>query len=531
MAPEHFSSFTTRRKFIRQAACAALGTAALTNTIRDLRFISAAMAQGPISDYKALVCIFLSGGNDSNNLFIPTIASEYANYATIRTPILAIPNTDGGPATALPLNPANSDGHSYGLHPACYELWKMFNGAPVALNSNPANTAKMAALFNTGTLVYPLTKAQYNAGSVAKPPQLFSHSDQVTQWQTSIPDRPPSSGWGGRCADLLDTINPRNGNTAVLSLAISLAGANTWEVGGVVQQYSVGTGGVVNLTGYSPSTQRQAALQSILGIDELQSNMLVQNYALALDHSLATGSMLSNSLANSNLYLPGGSFFKDANNFPNIIVPNSPGPTTFGSGLMSQLKMIARIIDAGYRSAAQGGLGMKRQIFFCQVGGYDTHTAQTNNAGAQTATPANAILGSQANLFAELSQSINAFQSAVAKIGATYGDPDFEKRVTTFTNSDFGRTFPSNALGSDHGWGSHHIVVGGAVKGQRTYGKWPTLAVGGPDDTSTGRWIPTTSVDQFAATLAKWFGVDDTKMSTVFPNLGRFAAPDLGFMS
>jgi uncharacterized protein (DUF1501 family) len=526
MDPEHFSSFTTRRKFIRQAACAALGTAALTNTIRDLRFINAAMAQDqPLTDYKALVCIFLSGGNDSNNLFIPTDPTEYANYAAIRTPVLAIPNTDGGPATALVLNSLNSDGHTYGVHPACRELQGMFNGAPVAVNGN-TNGGKLAALFNTGTLVYPLTKAQYVAGSVARPPQLFSHSDQVTQWQTSIPDRPPSTGWGGRCADLLDTLNPRNGNTAVLSLAISLAGANTFEVGGVVQQYSVGTGGVVSLSLPGPANSaRLAAFNSILGIDELQANMLVQNYALALDHSIATGSLLSSSLANSPLF---ASYFNVAANFPSIVVPN--GGPTFNSGLMSQLKMIAKIIDAGYRSAAQGGLGMKRQIFFCQVGGYDTHTGQTNNSGSSNPTPAQVILGSQANLLAELSQSMNAFQAAMHKIGLQYNDPDFESNITAFTNSDFGRTFPSNALGSDHGWGSHHLIMGGAVNGQKTYGRWPALAVGGPDDTSTGRWIPTTSVDQFAATLAKWFGVSSGNMNVVFPNLGRFAAPDLGFM-
>jgi uncharacterized protein (DUF1501 family) len=529
MEPQFYSSITTRRKFIRQAACAALGTAALTNTIRDLRFINAAMAQTGIVDYKALVCIFLNGGNDSNNLFIPTIASEYASYATIRTPSLAIPNVDGSGATALALNPLNSDGHSYAVHPACRELQAMFNGAPMPVNGN-THTGKLAALFNTGTLVYPLTKAQYNSGAVAKPSQLFSHSDQITQWQTSIPDRPPSTGWGGRCADLLDTVNPRNGNAAVLSLAISLAGANTFEVGGVVQQYSVGTGGVVAMNTYSPAANaRQAAFNSILGIDELQSNMLLQNYALALDHSIATGTGLSLSLSNSPLWNNGTGYFGTTANFPNIVVPNSGN--SFGSSLMSQLKMVARIIDAGYRSVGQGGLGMKRQIFFCQVGGYDTHTAQTNNAGSIATDNAKVVAGTQANLLAELSQSFNAFQAAMHKIGVQYADVDFEKRVTAFTNSDFGRTFPSNLLGSDHGWGSHHLIMGGAVNGQQTYGKWPTLAVGGPDDTNTGRWIPTTSVDQFAATLAKWFGVDANKMSTVFPNLGRFAVPDLGFMS
>jgi uncharacterized protein (DUF1501 family) len=198
---------------------------------------------------------------------------------------------------------------------------------------------------------------------------------------------------------------------------------------------------------------------------------------------------------------------------------------------MQQLRMVAKMIEAGYRAAGtSNGLGMKRQIFFCQVGGYDTHTAQTNAAGA-TPTRANVIIGSQANLLAEISQCFDKFQKSMAAIGAAYSDTDFEKRVTCFTSSDFGRTFPSNGLGSDHGWGSHHLVLGGAVKGGQTYGKFPALEVGGPDDTSTGRWIPTTSVDQFAATIAQWFGVPSGSMGTVFPNLKRFATPDLGFMA
>lgn len=513
-----------RRSFIRKASCAALGTVALTNTIRDLRLINAAMGQTGVNDYKALVCIFLSGGNDSNNLIIPTLSDEYAQYASIRTPALAIPNTNGSPATALALNSTNPDGHTYGVHPACPQLQSLFNNG------------KLATVFNVGTLVYPLTKAQYNAGTTPRPPQLFSHSDQVTQWQTSIPDQAPLTGWGGRCADLLDTLNPRSGTNAVLSLCVSLAGANTFEVGGVVQQYAVSTGGVVSLTNnFGSSTQqsaRQAALNAVLGIDKVQSNMLVNNYAMALDHSLATGSSLSLAL-NSSL-MPG--YWTTVSNWSatgtdlQVVTPN--GGQTFNSSLMGQLRMVAKMIEAGYRAAGtSNGLGMKRQIFFCQVGGYDTHTAQTNNAGQTTVNNATVIIGSQANLLAEISQCVNAFQNAMTAIGTTYGDPDFQKRVTSFTSSDFGRTFPSNGLGSDHGWGSHHMVVGGAVNGGKTYGKFPTLEVGGPDDTSTGRWIPTTSVDQFAATIAKWFGVDSTKMSTVFPNLGRFSTPDLGFMA
>jgi uncharacterized protein (DUF1501 family) len=518
MEPEYYSSLrTTRRSFIRRALCAAVGTAALSNTIRDLRFINAAMAQSSaISDYKALICIFLNGGNDANNLIIPTNPEEYGNYAAIRTPVLAIPNADGSAAAALAVNSLNNDGHTYGFHPACPELQTLFNAG------------KLATVFNVGTLVYPLTKADYTSGAVTRPPQLFSHADQQVQWQTSIPDRIPTTGWGGRCADLLDTYNPKNGNTSVLSMSISLAGSNTFEVGGVTQQYSVSSSGVVSLnTALGPSSARPAqssTLNSLLGIDKVQQNMLVQNYALALEHALASGTGLTTAINASPL-----SAYWTSTYPANITVPNGGGTIT-NSSLMAQLKMVAKIIEAGYRSAASGGLGMKRQIFFCQVGGYDLHTGQTSNAGSTTTNNAKVIIGAQANLLAELSQSLNAFQNAMIKIGQQYNDPAFEQRVTAFTASDFGRTLPSNNLGSDHGWGSHHLVLGGAVKGQRTYGKFPALVVGGPDDTSTGRWIPTTAVDQFAATMAKWFGVDNTNMSTVFPNLGRFAAPDLGFM-
>ena len=513
MEPRNYSPLHTRRSFIRQGICAALGTAAMTNAIRDLRFINSAVAQsvGSITDYKALICIFLQGGNDSNNLIIPTIPAEWQNYATIRTPVLAIPNTDGGPATALALNDLTQDGHTYGIHPAAPELQSLFNNGTLAV------------VFNVGTLVYPVTKAQYLANSVALPPQLFSHADQQVQWQTSIPDRPPTTGWGGRCADLLDTYNPKNGSNDLLSMFISLAGTNTFEVGATVQQYSISSSGVVALnSALGPSSARtaqQANLNNLLGIDAVQQNMLVENYALALEHALASGSGLTTTINTS----PMASYWSA---FPTkVTVPNGGG--TFTSSLLAQLKMVAQVIEAGYRP---GGMGMKRQVFFVQVGGYDLHTGQTSNAGSSTTNNAKVIIGAQASLFAELSQSINALNNAMLQIGAQYGDAAFPQRVTAFTSSDFGRTLPSNSQGSDHGWGSHHLVFGGAVQGQRTYGNFPALVVGGPDDTSTGRWIPTTAVDQYAATLANWFGVDGTNMSTVFPNLGRFASSNLGFI-
>jgi uncharacterized protein (DUF1501 family) len=488
-------SVITRRDFLRRAACAAVGTAAMTSAIRDLRLMNAAMALQTITDYKALVCIFLSGGNDSNNLIIPTIPAEYDNYATVRGKVLAIPLT-GSPFNVLPINPINSDGHSYGFHPACPELAGLFA------------SGKLATLFNTGTLVYPILNAtQYKSSAFKKPPQLFSHADQVTQWQTSIPDQPALTGWGGRCADLLNAVQPN----APISLSVSLSGANTFEVGNIVSQYAVSTTGAIQLQ--NVASARQAALTNILGLP--YSNLQTKAYANVAQHSIQTGSLLNNAISSA----PNGAF---TNLFPAKIT-SSTGGTAFTSNLSAQLKMVARLIEAGNRAAGSpnNGFGMKRQIFFCQVGGYDLHTGQTSYSDA---VPSDVTKGPHANLLAELSQSIAAFQSAMNVLG-------LEQNVTTFTSSDFGRTFPSNGQGSDHGWGSHHLIVGGAVKGGNTYGKFPKLVVNDVDDTGSGRWIPSTSCDQYFATLATWFGLDSNDIANVFPNLGRFTPGNLGFMN
>jgi uncharacterized protein (DUF1501 family) len=192
------------------------------------------------------------------------------------------------------------------------------------------------------------------------------------------------------------------------------------------------------------------------------------------------------------------------------------------SNWMTEVSIVARSRAAGSPS---NGFGMLRQIFFCQVGGYDLHSGQTDQP-----TGGSVLNGAHANLFAELSQCMNAFQAAMDQIGTMHTDPNFAQRVTAFTCSDFGRTFPANGQGSDHGWGSHHLIMGGAVHGNQTYGTFPTLTVNGPDDTSTGRWIPTTACDQYFATLATWFGVDNSNLTTVFPNLGRFSSTNLGFI-
>jgi uncharacterized protein (DUF1501 family) len=512
--------FIPRRRFLQRYIPAAIGLGALGNSLRDLKLMSSAMAAGSFTDYKALICVFLNGGNDSNNMIIPTTPADWANYSAGRGAPLAIPNTDGSGATARALNSRNgttgypaSDGRTYGFHPAMADLATHFNNGIVA------------PVFNLGTLSFPLTKAQYSGKSVPKPPQLFSHSDQQTQWQTSLPDQPSVSGWAGRLADLFSSPPDVNSGGQV-SMAVTVAGSNIFEVGtqNYAPQYAITTSGAVQLS--SVSGNRQTALQSILNADKLSADLQTKTYAGVLDHAISEANILSTALTAQTTPSNPAWFSR----FPSTITtPN--GGSTFSSSLMSQMKMVVRLIELGSKAVANGGLGMKRQVFFIQVGGYDTHTNQTNNAGQSTTNNANVVIGGQANLLAELSQTLNAMILSLQDIDTLRGGgSNLKSAVTAFTASDFARTFPTNGSGSDHGWGGHHIVVGGAVKGGATYGKFPTLAVNGPDDTGIGRWIPTTAVDQYSATLASWFGVDSSNIGTIFPNLGRFSSPNLGFI-
>ncbi len=334
----------------------------------------------------------------------------------------------------------------------------------------------LALVANVGTLVAPVTRADYLAGTAALPPQLFSHADQSVQWQTSWADAPPQSGWGGRLADLLVSMN----GSAAISMSMSLAGTNTFQVGRQVFQYQVAPGGTIGFddVNYPAGATRMQALQEMLNLP--RQNLFEAEFAKITQRAAANNALLAG-------VLPG-------------ITLNTPFPEN--NDLASQLKMIARLI------AARSALGMKRQIFFCAVGGYDTHGGEMEAHDA---------------LLTELSQGLGAFYQATVELGVA-------DRVTTFTASDFGRTFASNGSGSDHGWGNHQLVLGGAVKGGDIYGTVPTLVVDGPDDTDEGRWIPTTSVDEYSATLASWFGVTPGDLGTVLPNIGRFARPDLGFM-
>ncbi|HEV8579233.1 MAG TPA: DUF1501 domain-containing protein [Thermoanaerobaculia bacterium] len=457
---------TTRRQFLRRSACAAVGMTAAAHTLFDLHRIAAA---APLTDYKTLVCVFLYGGNDGNNVIVPTLAADYAQYAAARN-ALALPQS-----SLLPLHPLATppgDSREWGLHPSLPKVQGLFNAGRAAL------------VTNVGPLVAPLTRDEYLNRTVAVPPQLFSHSDQTVHWQTSLPDQPALTGWGGRVADLLQALN----ENARISMSISVAGTNTFQVGKVITQYQVSPEGPVGLTSYVPADQgADAASNALRGLlSRSYGNLFERGYSGIFKRALDNQELLSGALA------------------------GAPALTTQfpETDLGLQLQMIAKLISV------RETLGLRRQIFFCAGQGFDTHGGQIGTS---------ALDGTHADLLAELDGALSAFDAAMTELAI--GDT-----VTAFTASDFGRTFISNGDGSDHGWGSHHFVLGGAVSGGRLYGQLPTLAVGGPNDAGEGRWIPTTSVDEYSATLARWFGVAQSDLPLVLPNLGRFATPDMGFM-
>lgn len=461
-----------RREFIGQAACAGLSFAGVLSTIGTLRLFNAAVsAQGvPEDDSKIIICLFLYGGNDANNMLVPRDLTAYSDYARDRG-ILALPRE-----SLLPLNIPGDDGREFGLHPAMAPLQSLFN------NGN------LAIICNVGTLVAPLTKAEYLSGGAAVPPYLFSHNDQQVQWQTSLPDSPKKTGWGGRMADLLQSLN----SGSQVSMNISIAGANFFQVGEEVVQYHVTPQGSIGLSQFdatwSPVRQTYQSATQMLG--RSYGHVFEQEYANIINRAIANDSLLKTALASvqnhnatfANSTLPGGSL----------------------NPVAGQLRMILRLIEA------RQTLGMKRQIFFAALGGFDTHDDQLDDHNA---------------LLQQLSNAITDFYNGTVTLGIS-------DKVTLFTASDFNRTYNSNGKGSDHAWGSHHVVVGGAVNGGQLYGSMPELQIQGPNDTGTrGSWIPTVSTDEMSATLARWFGISENDLPLVLPNIGRFAQPNLGFMN
>lgn len=518
----------------------------VVNIISQLKLMQGALnAQGGGPGYKALVCVFLAGGNDSNNMLIPFSGTARTDYQNGRG-VLAIPTTGVDPQTNLTntqlttvpsevsaADPLGGYLGTFAVHPQCGAIRDMFNAG------------ELAFVANVGTLVQPgITRANY--ATSPKPPQLFSHSDQVTQWQSSVPDQPFTSGWGGRIADLLD---PTYNGGAAASMSISIAGVNSFQVSptGLVTPYVMRSSGVVSLSGYgtnyasavndtaqtfvdsnyrtNETGRRLRAFEQILN---MSNNSLLENaYNGVVRSARVTEGVVGTALQST---VDGGGTTLDT--FFNNAFAGAEAGITVNNDFTNQMKLVARLI------AGRSAIGNNRQIFFVQLGGFDTHTTQIPNAGNVFAT-------GHTGLMNVLNRTLKAFRDSLQSLGV-WND------VVTCTSSDFTRTFTANktdsSAGSDHAWGGHAMVMGGPVSGGRIFGKFPPLKLGSAansiDSTgSSGRWIPSTSVDQYAAVLASWLGVSTTDLPTIFPNLTRFNSapftqilqpnqtPNLGFLN
>ncbi|HTG93905.1 MAG TPA: DUF1501 domain-containing protein [Pyrinomonadaceae bacterium] len=459
----------SRRDFLRTSACA-LGGVAMASSFETFRAVHALTPQAA-SDYKALVCVFLNGGNDGNNTFVDL--SQYSQYAAARGVDLSIPQ-----ANLLPVSPAI--GGSFGFHPNMSEMRNLFTAG------------SLAVLCNMGPLVEPLSKTTYQNGTGKKPLQLFSHSDQVALFQTSIANTASQTGWGGRLGDKTVALN----GVATFPNNVSIAGVNLFLTGVDTRQLAIADSNtllanVLQLNN-APTTAETNARNA--SFDELRT--LDNNFKLIKAASDIRSSSLQTDVALSSV-----------NPTLTTVFPN----TSIGR----QLKQVALLIKACKDPL---GINMKRQIFFTQLGGFDTHSSQPSV---------------QITLLSQISAAISSFFAAMVELGIS-------DKVTLFTMSDFGRTLQSSGtaagVGSDHAWGNHQFIVGGAVMGGTLYGTYPTLALGGPSDTDNpgtsarGRWIPTTSVESYGATLATWYGVSSVDLPAVFPLIGNFPT-NLGFMS
>ncbi len=454
----------SRRAFLQRASVLSIaGTA--TPFVLNLAAIGEAAA-ATASDYKALVCVFLYGGNDYANTLVPYDNAQYGVYAAQRPGLgygqAQLAATALAPTTPLP------GGAQYALAPELGKLLPVFQAG------------KMAVMLNLGTLVQPTTKAQYTAKSVPLPPKLLSHNDQQSYWQASNPEG-ATSGWGGRIGDLL-----QSGNGTATLTCINTTGNAVFLTGQAAVQYAVTSTGPVALNARNSlqgSASAATLLQSLIsggvnGGHQFQAALgTIGGRALTLYSQVNTA--LAGATVTSTVF---------------------PAAADNQSSLGAQLQLVAKMISVSSQ------LGAKRQVFFVSTGRYDTHD------GLVTLHP---------TLLTNLADAIRAFYDTTVELGVA-------SQVTTFTASDFGRALTANNDGTDHGWGSMHFVVGGAVKGGRYYGINPTLANNGPDDIGQGRLIPTMSVDQYAATLASWFGVSAGNLSTVVPNIGNYAGSTLG---
>lgn len=457
-----------RREFITRSSATAAATAAFAH-YPGAAFSQVVGTGAPFPDYKALVCVFLFGGNDSYNMVVPRSNAEYNVYAASRQN-MAIAQQD-----LLAINPLAGGTVQYGLHPSMPGLRDLFdNGAAALIN-------------NTGPLVVPTTKSQYQAASVVLPPQLFSHNDQQDQWHALKGATVSKTGWAGRIADLIRT----NVVGQQLTTNVSLFGNSLYQSADETVAYVMGNNGPIAFTGFpdpnnpNPDPDLEAllvaqrtAFEEIIGAN--YSTIYERGFAEVQQRAVATADLVNTALANAPVL--------------NTVFP--------GSALGNELNTVARLIGA------RNDLSMERQIFFVASSGFDTHDNQLVNHASQ---------------LQDVSEAMTAFYNAMVELQVS-------DSVTAFTQSDFSRTLTSNGDGTDHGWGGIQLVVGDAVAGQRMYGTYPDLALDGPDDVGGGRLIPTISSDQYAATLAKWFGIPDVDLDVIAPNLVNFQTRDLGFL-
>ncbi len=458
----------SRRLFLGQAGCAALSSVSMLNMLLNLKLANHAAAQGSPTDRKTLVCLFLHGGNDSFNMLVPRDTARHAIYTEARgnlalaQPSLRTLNQDAG-----------GDGQLYGIHPGCPGMQELFNG----LGGDTAKR-RLAAITNVGTLIQPTNKAQYLAESVPLPRALFSHSDQIDQWQTSVPQGLPQlSGWCGLAADVLhDSFNA--GQT---SMGISLAGNNLFQVGNNTQQFVVTPGGALT---FSAAVGGQPVNNPLTVKNTAHRSLIEQHYGNLMQESF--GQLTKTSLDLQEYFQTLFNSFDEA-----LIQTPFPANNYIGENL----RAIAKIIKL------RPELGLRRQTIFLSYGGWDHHAE---------------LLNTQAGMLAYLDAALLAFQKALEELGV-------QDDVITFTCSDFARTLRTNGSGTDHAWGGNALVMGGPVQGGRILGTFPDLTLDGNDDTGYGgRLSPTTTVDKFFAELLRWFGVSTSNMSYVLPNIANF---------
>jgi len=449
----------SRRKFIGKVSCAGMGYMTLMNSLLNFKAMNAAaISNSSVNDYKAIVCILQAGGNDSFNMLIPRNTSKYNEYATARSN-LAIPQNQ-----ILPIYPTSNDGNQYGVHPAMCGVQNLFN------------SGKLSFVTNIGTLVAPLSKSQYLNNSAALPLGLFSHSDQIQQWQTAILDNRTVTGWGGKIADL---IGDQNGNQRI-SMNVTLSGTNIFQTGNNTIEYAISNEGSIGLKGYDP--------QSTWIFEELKTqainNIIEHNYQ----------DIFKNTYVNT--LKTGRNNHEEFTSALNTFGGFADGIFNQSNPVSQDLRMIAQTI------AVRNALDFKRQIFFVTVGGWDHHDE---------------LLDTQYGMLGMLSDAMAEFNTGLQAIG-------MEDDVLTFTVSEFGRTLTSNGDGTDHAWGGNVITMGGnnLINGQKIYGTYPSLILGGASDVGDGVILPTTSTDEYFAEISKWFGVPNNDLGFIFPQLSNF---------